>query len=393
MNKESMCPVCSSTEVTIFVEILNVPVHCNLLWSTRDEARQISRGDIRLGFCGSCGHVFNCAFNPAFMRYEQEYENSLHCSPRFQDYARSLATRLIEQYDLHGKQIIEIGCGRGEFLNLLCELGGNRGIGFDPALIHEPTNGAAKQQITFIHDFYSSRYANYQADLICCRHVLEHIQFPSDFVAELRRAIAGRTDTPVFFEVPNVIYSLRHSGIWDLIYEHCSYFSIGSLSRLFVSCGFKIYKCEETYKGQFLSIEARPIAESANSKNGHWNGMERMAHEVASFAGHYQNKVESWRRELEKIEATGLRAVLWGGGSKGVTFLNTLQIQNQIECVVDINPRKHGKYVAGTGQMIVPPQRLVEYRPDIILVMNPIYLEEIRQQVKSMNLSAELRSL
>jgi hypothetical protein len=90
------------------------------------------------------------------------------------------------------------------------------------------------------------------------------------------------------------------------------------------------------------------------------------------------------------MKAAGQQAVVWGGGSKGVTFLNTLQIQYQIEYVVDVNPHKHGKYVAGTGQMIVAPEHLIKYRPDIIIVMNPIYLEEIARYVKQMNLSTEL---
>jgi SAM-dependent methyltransferase len=389
-HKESRCPVCSSTAVSTFVEILNVPVHCNLLWPTRDEARQIPRGDIRLGFCGSCGHVFNVAFDPAATTYNQDYENSLHFSPRFQEYARSVAEGLIARHDLRHKQIVEIGCGKGEFLHLLCELGENRGLGFDPSYKASPTNGVQNGRISFIQDFYSERYSSYPADFVCCRHVLEHIQSPRDFISNLRRAIGTRTGTVVFFEVPNVIYSLRHSGIWDLIYEHCSYFSVGSLTRLFASCGFKVYKCEEAYKGQFLSIEAAPIADSAHSKNGHWDGMERMACEAAAFAEHYNNKVEGWRRELEKIKTAGQRAVVWGGGSKGVTFLNTLQKQNHIEYVVDINPRKHGKYVAGTGQKIVPPEHLMEYRPDIAFAMNPIYLEEIRQLLKTMNLATKL---
>ncbi len=380
-------------DISIFLEILNVPIHCNRLWSTRDEARHAPRGDIRLGFCGDCGHIFNFAFHPGAMQYDQDYENSLHYSPCFQDYANTLAKRLVEHYDLHDKQIIEIGCGKGEFLNLLCELGKNHGIGFDPSYVPGRIDDAAKKRITFIRDFYSRRYAGYAADFICCRHVLEHIQFPRHFVADLRHVIGDRLGTIVFFEVPNGIFSLSHAGIWDLIYEHCSYFSSGSLARLFSSCGFEIYKFEEAFEGQFLCLEALPIAGSAPSQHDHRNGIAKMAHEALAIAEHYHDKVEGWRHKLEKMKAAGQRAVVWGGGSKGVTFLNTLQIQNQIEYVVDINPHKHGKYIAGSGQMIMPPEHLIKYRPDIIIVMNPIYLEEIGRHVKQMNLSTELMTV
>jgi hypothetical protein len=209
-------------------------------------------------------------------------------------------------------------------------------------------------------------------------------------VADLRHVIGDRLGTIVFFEVPNVVFSLRHCGIWDLIYEHCSYFSGNSLARLFSSCGFEIYKFAEAFDGQFLCLEALPVAAPAASQYNDRNAIAKMANDALAFAERYHRRVESWRHKLENMQAVGQRAVVWGGGSKGVTFLNTLQIQSQIEYVVDVNPHKHGKYVAGTGQMIVPPERLIKYRPDVIVVMNPIYLEEIARRVKQMNLSTEL---
>ncbi len=81
---------------------------------------------------------------------------------------------------------------------------------------------------------------------------------------------------------------------------------------------------------------------------------------------------------------------LWRSGSKSVAFLTTLNIHNEIRYVIDINPYKHGTYVAGTGQKIVAPDFLKEYKPDTVIVMNPIYHEEIRQDLNSMGLTPEL---
>jgi hypothetical protein len=86
----------------------------------------------------------------------------------------------------------------------------------------------------------------------------------------------------------------------------------------------------------------------------------------------------------------GQRAVLWGGGSKGVTFLTTLGVQDEIEYVVDINPYKHGTYMAGGGQEIVAPDFLRAYNPDLVIIMNPIYREEIRQDISRMGLNPKL---
>ena len=211
--RESTCPVCRSSNTNVFLEIKNVPVHCNLLWETIDDALNAPRSDIILMFCEDCEHIFNCAFDPALMEYTQQYENSLHFSALFQGYARELADRLIDAYDLHGKSIIEIGCGKGDFLKLICERGGNRGVGFDSSYENVGETISPDSDITFIKDFYSERYLNYKSDFICCRQVLEHIQNPCDFLTDLRKMIGN--DTIVFFEVPNVDYTLKDHGIWD----------------------------------------------------------------------------------------------------------------------------------------------------------------------------------
>jgi hypothetical protein len=83
--------------------------------------------------------------------------------------------------------------------------------------------------------------------------------------------------------------------------------------------------------------------------------------------------------------------VLWGAGSKGVAFLTTLDIRHEIEYAVDINPHKHGTFMAGTGQQIVAPEFLKGYRPDIVIVMNPIYCNEIQRELDRMGIGVEVR--
>lgn len=392
-NPESTCPACNSSYVTIFIEISRVPCHCNLLWPTRDEALKAPRGDIRLGFCEKCGHIFNVLYNPDLIKYSQVYENSLHFSPRFQKYAGSLASRLIDQYDLHGKDIIDIGCGTGEFLTLLCDSGGNRGIGFDRSFINRSDDNETAKHVTFIQDFYSEKYAHYNADLICCRHVLEHIHNPIDFLIMLRRAIGNRLDTQVFFEVPNSRFILKDLSIWDIIYEHYSYFSTCSFRRAFLESGFIIRNMTEDFEGQFLCIEAFPCESSTDHKLDTLEPLDVIARDVEAFPGRYGIRVEACKDRLGQIENAGQRAVIWGAGSKGVSFLNTLKIRDQIEYVVDINPRKQNMFIAGTGQKIVPPAFLAHYKPEFVFVMNPIYESEIKQIAGNIGLETQIVSI
>lgn len=383
------CPVCLTTNTIPFVEMSQVPVHCNLLWPTRVGALNAPRGDIELGFCPDCGHVFNLTYDPSLMEYTQDYENSLHFSPRFQRYAASLARRLVDRYDIRNKDIIELGAGKGDFLIMLSELGGNRGVGFDPSYVPGPEETVNKQ-LTFIQDFYSDKYSDYEADLICCRHVLEHIEDPSGLVSTVRLAAGHRLETVVFFEVPNVLFTINAHSVWDIIYEHCSYFSPYSLARLFWQNDFKVLEISTTFEGQFLTIEALPSNEPVESIPTQANELTEMAVSIRAFSRSYRQIVDVWQRRLQKMIDMGVKAVVWGAGSKGVTFLNTFKLQDVIEFVVDINPRKWGMHVAGSGQEIVPPDFLRTYHPEVVIIMNTNYEDEIQQQLGDLGITARI---
>lgn len=408
-------PVCSESEIIPLIDMSQVPVHCNVLWATREAALGAPRGDIRLGYSPACGHTYNLAFDPSLMEYTQEYENSLHFSPHFQAYATALADGLVEKYALRDKDIVEIGAGKGDFLIMLCEMRGNRGWGYDPSYV--PDDGYTSPNVTFIQDFYTEKYLSQRADLIVCRHVLEHIPDPDAFIAQVRKAVGGQQSV-VFFEVPNALWTLRRGGIWDIIYEHCSYFSPSSLAYLFRKHGFEVLAVNEVFGGQFLTIEARATADhrrpttDENATDGQLPGRDddgistlaavssrplavedeltALTTDARAFAENYRARRDEWQTRLRALEAAGQRGVIWGAGSKGVTFLNATGAGEEIVAVVDINPRKQGKYVAGTGQRIVAPTELSELRPDFVIIMNANYREEIGRMLSEVGIEAEV---
>ncbi len=401
-------PVCPESAVIPLIEMTGVPVNCNVLWPTREAAQNAPRGDIRLAFLSDCGHTYNLAFDPSLMEYTQEYENSLHFSPHFQQYASALADGLVERYGLRDKDIVEIGAGKGDFLLMLCELRGNRGWGYDPSYV--PEEGYTAPNVTFIQDFYTEKYLDQRADLIVCRHVLEHIEDPDAFIAQVRRAV-GEQRSVVFFEVPNALWTLRRGGIWDIIYEHCSYFSPSSLAYLFRKHGFEVLAVNEVFGGQFLTIEAAPVSrpqtadgrpqpewasivDDQSAVSGQRSAVEEdmatLTADAHAFAANYRAKRDEWQARLAELAAAGRRGVVWGAGSKGVTFLNALGAGEEIVAVVDINPRKQGKYVAGTGQRIVAPAELRELQPDFVIIMNANYREEIGEMLAKAGVTAEI---
>ncbi len=359
-----------------------------VLLSDKQAALDFPKGDIELALCEDCGFIWNVAFDPGFMEYSPNYESSQAYSPRFNAYAEHLAINLIDKYDLNGKDIVEIGCGRGDFLELICKLGNNHGVGIDPAAGDGASDGASNGHIRLVRDSYSEKYGDYVSDLLLCRHTLEHISDVGAFVATIRRAL-GNSKTLVFFELPDVTRVLRETAFWDIYYEHCSYFSADSLANFFASNGFDDIEVTTAFDDQYLLLNARPSIGRPHSSPVQSAFVETLRHDVDDFTGNYASKLQYWRDWLAQAASRGKRSIVWGGGSKGVAFLNTLGIGEEVDYMVDINPLKQNLYAAGAGHKIMGPDYLRDHKPDVILIMNPIYYEEIRELVQNMDVDAE----
>lgn len=389
------CPACGSVGMSVFYEVEKVPVNSVLLVINRDEALNFQTGNITLAVCPACGFISNIAFDEALTQYTARYEATQGYSPTFNKFHQALAQDLIERYDLRGKDLIEIGCDKGDFITMLCELGENRGVGFDPAYVPGRHPSPAAERLTFIPDFYSEKYTDYRADFICCKMTLEHIPNVGEFISTVRRSIGDKHESVVFFQIPNARYVLCDVAFWDIYYEHCSYFTKGSLARLFRRNGFEVRDLWTAYDDQYLMIEARPV--TATSGAGALADEESPAETmqmVDYFVEHYEAKRNEWRRKLEEMKSAGQKVALWGGGSKGVAFLTTLnQSLDDIAYAVDINPIKTGTFMAGTGQEIVSPTFLVDYKPDVVIIMNPVYLDEITRDLHALGLAPVIYTL
>lgn len=386
------CPVCAHTEVEELIEIAEMPIYCNVLELSRSKALNIQRGAIHLVFCSHCGHIYNRSFNPELMNYNVSYENSLHYSGTFQTYTQDLAQRLVNNHQLYKKNIIEIGCGKGDFLQEICQFGDNKGFGFDKSYDHHRSGTTETENIHFFQDFYGANHARIPLDFLCCRHVLEHIQFPQQFLEEISQISPDFINSTAYFEVPNGLFTLRDFGIWDIIYEHCSYFTPSSLEYLFRNCQFDILSLEESFSAQYLSLDVKPTSKliGAGQKSAEHDTMDTLLPMAQRFFACYQTYYLSWHTQLTEIANSGKRAVIWGCGSKGVTFLNIFRSIDLFDYAIDINPHKLHRFVPGTGQEVVSPDFLRQYKPDVVLAMNGTYRDEIANTLSELQLDTEL---
>lgn len=393
-KQATRCPLCKSEQLQDVVEIKDIPVSINSLCDTNEKAIHVPKSDINLVHCQSCDFIYNTSFNKDVLNYNEAYENSLFFSKKFQSFADEISANLISKYSLTNKTILEIGCGKGDFLNLICTNSKSRGIGFDMSYSPESNHNISNEQVTFIRDFYSEKYSNYQPDMIICRHVLEHIDDPKQFLTTIKNANQSK-NVVVYFEVPHASFMFQDYSVWDIIYEHYAYYNKNALATLFHSCGFTIQKVYPSFENQFLSIEA--IIDNDNRDNLASNADflkpdDSLKEYIPDFILHFYDLIDYWDGKIEKFHQDQKVVVIWGAGSKGISFLNFIGNSQYIQYVTDINPRKQNYYIAGTGHKIISPNELIQIKPDIIIAMNPNYINEIKAMLTDLNIRAAVIS-
>ena len=386
----AICPACGSIGMDVFYEVRDIPVHSCLMFEDRRAAIDYPKRPLALGLCGSCGFISNILFDPNMKAYSGECEDQQSFSPRFQAFQTELVNRLIERYDVRDKDVLEIGCGKGDFLIELCRAGGNRGVGIDPACVPERVADRAGDGVRLIADYYSEVYSHLKCDFVCCRHTLEHIHCVDEFIRTVRNAIGDRPDTIVFFDLPAAERVLRERAFWDVYYEHCSYFTLGSLARLFRRNRFNVVELSRDYDEQYLTLLARPVDEPTTPAFSEEADLGDLVKMVDRFRAEVKAQIDDWRVRLGEFITRGRRVAIWGSGSKCVSFMSALEIDGGLVSVVDINPYRHGKFLAGSGKQVLAPESLRTLQPDAVFVMNPIYCKEIQQDLGALGVQAEL---
>ena len=390
---KTSCPNCGAQGLEKVYEVRGIPSHSCLLMESREEALAYPTGDLELGWCPECAFSANVVFDVHKNAYSTQYEEVQTYSKVFQAFQTELVERLIGKHGVRDKDVVEIGCGKGEFLLELCDRGENRGIGIDPSFVPGRGDWNTGGRVRFINELYSAKdHGGLPADVIVCRHTLEHIEPTREFVKTIREGIGDKLETLVFFEIPDQERVYEECAFWDIYYEHCSYFTQGALERVFLDCGFEIIDSWKGFDDQYLLIEARPLPAGQKPTWRVTESLTEMEALVHRFKIDAPRVIGEWQDRFRRWSDAGKRVVIWGAGSKGVAFLTTLGVGKDLEYAVDINPNKHGYFMPSTGHEVVGPETMVDYKPDVVVVMNAIYEEEIRRDLADRGLHPEIVS-
>jgi SAM-dependent methyltransferase len=325
------------------------PVLQNRVYETYEEAINCPRGDICLMENSKTGLIYNQAFRSELICYDSSYNNEQSFSSSFYNHLKTVENIICE--NLGRDSLVEVGCGKGFFLEMLLANGFDI-TGFDP--VYEGKNHR------IIKELFRDGVLKPSKGLIL-RHVLEHVQDPFNFLCQLRDSNRGGL---IYIEVPCFDWICKQKAWFDIYYEHVNYFRLSDFKKMFG----RIIKVYRLFEGQHLGI----VADLSTLRQPIKNDFD-----VVNFPDEFFHSLSIIKKRLGQYPVC-----VWGAASKGVIFSLLLsRLGVHIDSVIDINPSKQGKFIPVTGIKVQSAETALRNLPNesSIYITNPSYSDEIKK--------------
>lgn len=360
------------------------PVFQNLVYDSAEDAINAPSGEIDVQYDES-GLAINVKFDPSIVEYDQAYDNSVP-SETFMQYYDEISDYLNANYSLEEGMIIDIGCGKGAFIErMLRRIPEASAVGVDPS--YEGSLSKLSGRLLFRQEYFSNKIEIGEASLVVCRHVLEHIPDPALFLKDIFSKICTQRQIPVFIEVPDLDWITENNAFWDFCYEHVNYFTADTLAHCIQQAGGELKKISNAFGGQYLWAEV--MVSSNGELSMHTEIPERGLAEVDQER-HVSDSVSTLVEKIRKIQSDH-KLIIWGMATKGIMYsLKLKQLGIDCDFFVDINENKQGKYCPITAYKISAPENIELGYKYAVICMNPNYAKEIHNQCRNIGINAKL---
>ncbi len=338
--------------------------------NTQEEAKDALRFPMKFVACAFCGHVFNTDFDYTIVPYGKDSNRMYNSGCVWCNHLQYVIDKLLKYRSRWESGIaIDIGCGDGQFFSRLkSQMPQATYIGYEPGVEAERI-----RDFTVIRDYFIPErdLKRFRPSLLVCRHVLEHLEQPRDFVAEIAYWSSMYDLKPlVLFEVPCIDKAMRLGRMSDFLYEHVSNFTARSFGYLFETAGFTSLDTEVCYDDEVLvglfecnTVQLNVIRDIAKL-----------------FRQQAKNSLKMVSQQLACMPAP---IYFWGGTGKSAAFLNTFGVDSdRFPYVVDSDPSKVGRFVPGTSQKIRSVDWLLEHEPGIIVITTPWRARDIFKEIQ-----------
>lgn len=315
---------------------------------------------------------------------------------RHEEYAR-LLTAMQEQH-IHGRRIVEVGCGRGEFLRMwqtLAEdpegaaalardqardpLSGQPnaaplhlvGLEHKPSLVEE-ANAVADKKYRVYEGFATGdvRYPEGPFDAFVQFNFLEHQPDPCDMLRNIGRNL--KPQALGLITVPSFEYILRYNGYYELLRDHIANYTEFTLQKLLQDCGFELLRMDLVNRDTIEAIVRK--ADPDELSELHYSG--RLI-DVSALRDSYDRLSASVNAHIDHLSESRRTMAIWGASHQGFTLAATTKLGGRVEYIIDSAPFKQGRFSPASHIPIVAPDYAVAHPVDEILIVAPGYTDEI----------------
>ncbi|HNE14521.1 MAG TPA: class I SAM-dependent methyltransferase [Rhodocyclaceae bacterium] len=304
--------------------------------------------------CAGCATVQLA--NPP-VPYWREVIRAAGLSAEMRAFRREQFGRWIAEHDLTGRKVLEVGCGRGEYLALLAEAGADaHGLEYAPAAVAACRAAGLNAHRGFLED-PSIRLASGPFDGFAILNFLEHIPAAP---LTLQAIAANLTDgASGLVEVPNFDMILRAGLFAEFIPDHLFYFTRQTLTALLERNGFDVLDCRPAWHDYVLSATVR----------------KRRPLDLSPLLACQDALKAAFDAFLARF-APG-RVAIWGAGHQALALISLMALAPRVAYVVDSAPFKQGRYTPATHRPIVAPERLADGEVDAVIVLAASYSDEV----------------
>lgn len=318
--------------------------------------------DILLYECPYCG-LIQAAGEP--VPYYRDVIRATGVSAKMREFRIRQYRDWIKENDLQDKKILEVGCGKGEYMDFMEAAGGNvTGIEHLQESVAYGQSKGHRIYRQFIED-HNTVIEGGPYDAFYIMNFLEHIPDPGEFIQGIA---ANLTDNGVgIVEVPNIDMILAQSLYSEFIQDHLSYFTSSSLRNILELNGFEVLECKSIWYDYILSATVR----------------RRKKMDTSKFAERMASMKKETDMFLDMMEAKGYRTAVWGAGHQALANLSLLNMDDRITCVIDSAEFKQNKYTPATHLPIYGPDYLDNGIIKAVLIMAAGYSDEIKQIIQN----------
>lgn len=320
--------------------------------------------DINLCQCSGCGLVqFDCE---PVSYYKDSTRAGERCSALI-ELRRQQYTHLIETYCLQGKKILEVGAGKGgflktlkemsqyaiqefgiennaDFVNIACKVEGVNVQQGDAECIETQIQGAPFD--AFVSFAYPARLINPNAML---QMVSKHL----------------KSNAIGLIQVPSLEHLLKPGGFFDITRDHIAYYNQETLQFLLKKNGFDILEFGEVSQLYIYAIVKKRAPYNLQSI---WSDVDFLTDKVRNY--------------VSTNTEDGKKIAVWCAGHFAFTVLALAEISSKVSYIIDNAEFKKGRYSPVSHIPIVGPEHFFDDPVDTILILGPIYIDEIVKEIK-----------